>query len=73
VIDSEHASAARRAIQRIAEAERAAEAARVERDEAIVRMHRRDGWRAPQIARALDMSVTNVRQILRLADARDRA
>jgi DNA-directed RNA polymerase specialized sigma24 family protein len=71
VTDSSHIREARAAIERVERAEEAAAAARRDRDVAIVRLHREDGMRPPQIARALNQSVSNVRMILRIAEARD--
>lgn len=67
LVDSEHTKTARDAITAITDLETQAEAKRDERDAAIARMHREDGLRAPEIARLLDMSVSNVRLILTVA------
>lgn len=70
VTDSDNTAEAKAAIQRINDAERAADAARIERDAAIVKMHRQDGLRPPTIARLLGVSHSNVRNILRFDAAR---
>lgn len=58
-------TAARQAIADIAALETQVEAARVRRDKAIVDLHVKDGWRAPDIARGLSMSLSNVRLIIK--------
>jgi hypothetical protein len=57
-------SATRAAMAKIDDAERAAEQARAERDSLIWDLSEA-GMSPPGIARALDMSVTNVRHILK--------
>lgn len=63
-VDSESLTAARKARDDLVALEAAVDAARVRRDQAIADLHTKEGWRAPDISRALDMSLSNVRLIL---------
>lgn len=56
---------ARQAITDLAALADQAEQVRARRDEAIVDIHRLDGLRPPDIARALGMSLSNVRLIIK--------
>ena len=66
VSGTDHAKAAVKAIEEMAKAEAALEAARKRRDEAIAAAHYVDGLRPPAIARQTGMSVSNVRLVLTL-------
>lgn len=63
-VDTENTQRARQAIERLTALQEQADEARAERDAAIAAMHLDGGMRAPDIARALDMSVSNVRLVL---------
>lgn len=65
-MESPHTGAVRRAVEDVAQAEAALDAARARRDQVIVAMHYEDGVRAPDIARTTGMSVSNVRLVLSL-------
>lgn len=71
VSGSRHTQAAVKAIEEMAKAEAALEAARKRRDTAIAAAHYTDGLRPPTIARETGMSVSNVRLVLTMNRPRD--